>query len=76
MSVSHINGGPTAISIAEAEKLIRKTSLALEIVHCGNSKMILDVMKIAKEVKALSRSSLEMMPFRNGRHSSRNSQGD
>jgi len=53
--VSHINGGPTAISIAEAEKLIRKTSLALEIVHCGNSKMILDVMKIAKEVKAYPR---------------------
>jgi enamidase len=53
--VSHINGGPTAISIQEAEKLIRKTSLVLEIVHCGNSKMILDVMKIVKEVKAYPR---------------------
>ena len=53
--VSHINGGPTAISIAEAEKLIRKTSLILEIVHCGNSKMIVDVMKIVKEVKAYPR---------------------
>jgi enamidase len=53
--VSHINGGPTAISITEAEKLIRKTSLTLEIVHCGNSKMILDVMKIVKEVKAYPR---------------------
>jgi enamidase len=53
--VSHINGGPTAISITEAEKLIRKTSLTLEIVHCGNSKMIVDVMKIVKEVKAYSR---------------------
>ena len=53
--VSHINGGPTAISVAEAEKLIRKTPLALEIVHCGNSKMILDVMKIVKEVKAYPR---------------------
>jgi enamidase len=53
--VSHINGGPTAISIQEAEKLIRKTSLTLEIVHCGNSKMIVDVMKIVKEVKAISR---------------------
>ncbi len=41
--------------IVEAEKLIRKTSLTLEIVHCGNSKMILDVMKIVKEVKATSR---------------------
>ena len=53
--VSHINGGPTAISIEEAEKLIRKTNLALEIVHCGNSKMIVDVMKIVKEVKAYPR---------------------
>ncbi len=53
--VSHINGGPTAISIQEAEKLIRKTSLTLEVVHCGNSKMILDVMKIVREVNAYPR---------------------
>jgi enamidase len=53
--VSHINGGPTAVSFAEAEKLIRKTALILEIVHCGNSKMIVDVMKIVKEVKAYPR---------------------
>lgn len=53
--VSHINGGPTAVSIAEAEKLIRKTDLILEIVHCGNSKMIVDVMKIVKEMKAYPR---------------------
>jgi len=53
--VSHINGGPTAISLAEAEKLIRNTSLVLEIVHCGNPKMIVDVMKRVKEVKAYPR---------------------
>ncbi len=53
--VSHINGGPTAISITEAEKLVRNTSLALEIAHCGNMKMIVDVMKIIKEAKAYSR---------------------
>ena len=53
--VSHINGGPTAISLTEAEKLIRKTSLTLEIVHCGNPKMIVEVMRIVKEVKAYSR---------------------
>jgi len=53
--VSHINGGPTAISVTEAEKLIRRTSLILEIVHCGNSKMIVDVMRIVKEVKAYPR---------------------
>ncbi len=53
--VSHINGGPTAISLKEADKLIRKTSLILELVHCGNSKMIVDVMRIVKEVNAYPR---------------------
>lgn len=53
--VSHINGGPTAIPLSEAEILIRKTDLILEIVHCGNPKMIVEVMKIVKEVKAYPR---------------------
>lgn len=53
--ISHINGGPTAIPIGEAEKLIRNTSLTLEIVHCGNPKMIVEIMKIVKEVHGLSR---------------------
>jgi enamidase len=53
--VSHINGGPTAVSLTEAEKLIRKTNLTIEIVHCGNPKMIIDAMKIVKEVKAYPR---------------------
>ena len=53
--VSHINGGPTAISLTEAEKLVRGTSLTLEIVHCGNERMILEVVKIVKAVKALHR---------------------
>ncbi len=53
--VCHINGGPTSISLGEAEKLIRQTALTLEIVHCGNPKMIVEVMKIAKEVKAYPR---------------------
>jgi enamidase len=53
--VSHINGGPTAISLGEAEKLIRGTSLTLEVVHCGNPKMIVEAMKIVKEVKAYPR---------------------
>jgi enamidase len=53
--VSHINGGPTAISLAEAEKLVRTTSLTLEIVHCGNERMIFDVMKVVKDAKAFHR---------------------
>ena len=53
--VSHINGGPTAVSIPEAEKLVRNTSLTLEIVHCGNMKMICDVIRMVKEIKAYPR---------------------
>ena len=34
--VSHINGGPTAVSTEEALKLIEQTAYTLEIVHCGN----------------------------------------
>jgi enamidase len=34
--VSHINGGPTAVSREEAFKLIDQTTYTLEIVHCGN----------------------------------------
>ena len=53
--VCHINGGPTAISLAEAETLVRDTNFAIEFVHCGNMKMIVDVMKIVKERKASHR---------------------
>ena len=33
---SHINGGPTAVAIAEVKRLVTETDLALEFVHCGN----------------------------------------
>lgn len=38
--VSHVNGGPTAISLGEVDKLIDNTQLTLEIVHCGNPKIM------------------------------------
>ncbi|SMD02907.1 amidohydrolase family protein [Sporomusa malonica] len=37
--VSHINGGPTAISPAEVDKLITDSDLTLEIVQCGNPRI-------------------------------------
>lgn len=37
--VSHINGGPTAISLKEVDRLLNETKLALEIVQCGNPKV-------------------------------------
>jgi enamidase len=36
---SHTNGGPTAISIEEIDKLIDDTTMPLEIVQCGNMKV-------------------------------------
>jgi enamidase len=38
--VSHINGGPTAISLPEVDKLIDETELSLEVVQCGNFKVM------------------------------------
>lgn len=37
--VSHVNGGPTAISPAEVDALVDGTQLILEIVQCGNIKV-------------------------------------
>ena len=37
--VSHVNGGPTAVSLKEIDKLIDETNLPLEIVQCGNPKV-------------------------------------
>ncbi|MDR3591157.1 MAG: amidohydrolase family protein [Negativicutes bacterium] len=37
--VSHINGGPTAVSLAEVDRLIADTGFFLEIVQCGNPKV-------------------------------------
>ena len=47
--VSHINGGPTAISPAEADRIMDETDFAMEIVQCGNPKMANYVAARAKE---------------------------
>jgi len=53
--VSHINGGPTACSIEEAEKLITQTSMAIEFVHCGNMKAAAEVGSLVAKHKAFHR---------------------
>ncbi|RLA80301.1 MAG: Enamidase [Deltaproteobacteria bacterium] len=53
--VAHLNGGPTAVPWPEAEKIIRETSYAFEIVHCGNPKRALQILEVAREVGALGR---------------------
>jgi enamidase len=53
--VSHINGGPTAVSMDEVKKLVRDTNLTLEIVHCGNPKVAMEAGKLCVEAGALGR---------------------
>ena len=53
--VSHINGGPTAISPEEVGTLIKETPYIFELVHCGNPKMAIEAVKIAKEANAFDR---------------------
>jgi len=52
---SHVNGGPTAVSVREIEKLVKETGYALEIVHCGNPKAMVEALKLGIEHKALDR---------------------
>ena len=53
--ISHLNGGPTAVSMEEAEKLITRTSMALEFVHCGNPKVAVEAARLMKEHEAVHR---------------------
>lgn len=53
--VGHINGGPTAISKEDVERLVREPGLTLEIVQCGNGARALDALRFAREHNALDR---------------------
>lgn len=53
--VSHINGGPTAIAPEEVDKLINKTNLTLEIVQCGNYKIMKHTVSAVKAKGQLER---------------------
>ncbi len=52
---SHINGGPTAVSIEEVNKLVTETDIVLEMVHCGNPKMVVEAAQLVAEHGALHR---------------------
>ncbi len=52
---SHINGGPTAVSLEEVEQLVTKTAYALEFVHCGNPKVTVAAAELIVKEKALQR---------------------
>lgn len=53
--VSHTNGGPTALSEDEIDKLIEQTELPLEIVQCGNIKAAVFIASRLKEKNQLHR---------------------
>jgi enamidase len=53
--VSHINGGPTAVSLDEARRLVDETQLTLEIVHCGNMLRAVQVCQMIEERRAYGR---------------------
>lgn len=53
--VSHINGGPTAVALAEVKRLVTETDFALEIVHCGNPKVAVEAANLCVEHNALHR---------------------
>ncbi|HEU5189900.1 MAG TPA: amidohydrolase family protein [Methylomirabilota bacterium] len=52
--VGHINGGTTSMSEREIDSLMA-TSMALEIVHCGNGKTALHTLARATDARALGR---------------------
>jgi enamidase len=47
--VSHINGGPTAMSAEEAAEVVNQTDAAIEIVQCGNVKRVAQVTELINE---------------------------
>ncbi|MEW5723624.1 MAG: amidohydrolase family protein [Thermodesulfobacteriota bacterium] len=47
--ISHINGGPTAMSFEEARRVIDETTAAVEIVQCGNVKRAVQVVEYLRE---------------------------
>ncbi|MGD8445501.1 MAG: amidohydrolase family protein, partial [Desulfobacterales bacterium] len=53
--VSHINGGPTAVALDEVKRLVVDTDFALEMVHCGNPKIMVAAANLCVEHNALQR---------------------
>ncbi|MGC8658681.1 MAG: amidohydrolase family protein [Desulfomonilaceae bacterium] len=51
----HVNGGPTAMSTDEIQKLVSKTNYAIELVHCGNFRALVDTVNLGLKYDALSR---------------------
>jgi enamidase len=53
--VCHLNGGPTSVPVSEAIRVIEKAACAIEIVHCGNQKVALEIGNFMKSRGNLDR---------------------
>lgn len=51
----HVNGGPTSLSSDEIRKLIENTNYAIELVHCGNPKALIEAVEIGDKSGFLAR---------------------
>ncbi|MCY4062649.1 MAG: amidohydrolase family protein [Chloroflexi bacterium] len=52
---SHLNGGPTAPTLADIERIIAETDAALEIIQCGNAAIIPRILDLARRHDARDR---------------------
>ena len=52
---SHLNGGPTAAPLADVERIITESQIALEVVQCGNMLALQNVARLIQHHDALDR---------------------
>jgi enamidase len=52
---SHLNGGPTAATLEDIERIMIETDAALEIIQCGNVAIIPQIIELARQNNALER---------------------
>ena len=53
--LGHVNGGPTALSDEDVERLVKESDMALQIVQAGNLRSALRIVRLAVETGQLSR---------------------
>ncbi|MCL6577440.1 amidohydrolase family protein [Kyrpidia sp.] len=51
----HVNGGPTAMTDSDLEKVIHETAIALQIVQAGNLRAAIRTIQLAKEAQQFQR---------------------
>ncbi|WP_459548615.1 amidohydrolase family protein [Nocardia sp. X0981] len=44
----HVNGGPTAMSVRDNERVVRESTMALQLVMAGNLRSSLDICRVAR----------------------------